>query len=67
MSLALSICVLLIPLIQAVNGVQFFSSTTLFLSSLSLIICICAAVLSAGGSASPVIVKVPFINIYASL
>ena len=53
MSLALSICVLFISLIQLVNGAQFLS-----LSS---------AYIAAASSPSPVIVIFPVTRIYASL
>ena len=58
MSLALSICVLLISLIQLINGVQFLNTTPLFLSS---------ACLAAASSPAPAIVIFPLTRIYASL
>ena len=58
MYLALSICVLLISLMQLVNGAQFFNATLLFLSS---------AHLAAALSPTPVIVIFPLTRIYASL
>ena len=58
MSLALSICVLLISLIQLVNGAQFLNITTLSLSS---------ACLAAASFPVPVIEIVPLTRIYASL
>ena len=50
MSLALSIFVLLILLMQSVNWAQSLNNTLLFLSLLSLSVSICASVLHAGGS-----------------
>ena len=58
MSLALSICVLLISLMQLVNGVQFLNATPLSLSSASL---------ASASSPAPVIVIFPLTRIYASL
>ena len=58
MSLALSICVLLISLMQLVNGAQFLNATPLSLSS---------ACLAAALSPAPVIVIFPLTRIYASL
>ena len=55
MSLALSICVLLISLIQLVNGAQFLNITTLSLSS---------ACLAAASAPAPVIVIFPLTRIY---
>ena len=50
MSLALSVCVLFISLMQLVNGAQFLNATPLFLSS---------ARLAASSAPVPVIVIVP--------
>ena len=58
MYLALSICVLLISLMQLVNGAQFFNATLLFLSF---------AHLAAALSPTPVIVIFPLTRMYASL
>ena len=58
MSLALSICLLLISLIQLVNGGQFLNATPLSLSS---------ARQAAALSPAPVIVIFPLTRIYASL
>ena len=58
MSLALSICVLLILLMQLVNGAQFLNITPLSLSS---------ARLAAALSRAQVIVIFPFTRIHASL
>ena len=58
MSLALSICVLLILLIQLINGAQFSNTTPLFLSS---------AFLAAASSPAPEIVIFPLTRIYAPL
>ena len=58
MSLALSICVLLISLIQLINGAQFLNITPLFLSS---------ACLAAASAPVPAIVFFPLTRIYASL
>ena len=58
MSLALSICVLFISLMQLVNGAQFLNATPLSLSS---------ARLAAALSAAPVIFTFPLTRIYASL
>ena len=57
MSLALSACVLLISLMQLVNGAQFLNITPL--SHLS-------ACLAAASSPAPAIVIVPLTKIYAS-
>ena len=58
MSLALSICVLFISLVQLVNGAQFLNATPLSLSS----VCLAAA-----SSPAPAIVNFPSKRIYASL
>ena len=58
MSLALPICVLLISLIQLINGAQFLNTTPLSLSS---------ACLAAAFSPAPAIVIFPVTRIYASL
>ena len=58
MSLALSICVLFISLMQLINGAQFLNATPLSLSS---------ACLAAASAPSPAIVIVPLTRIYASL
>ena len=58
MSLALSICLLLISLIQLINGAQFLNITPLFLSS---------ACLAAASFPAPAIVIFPLTRIYASL
>ena len=58
MYLALSICVLLISLMQLVNGAQFLNATPLSLSS---------ACLAAASAPAPVIVIVPLTRMYASL
>ena len=58
MSLALSICVLFISLMQLIKGAQFLNDTPLPLSSARL------ATLSAP---LPLIVTVPLTRIYASL
>ena len=57
MSLALSICVLFISLVQLVNGAQFLNAIPLSLSS----VCLAAA-----SSPAPVIVNFPSKRIYAS-
>ena len=57
MSLALSACVLLISLMQLVNGAQFLNIIPLSLSS---------AYLAAASSPAPAIVIVPLTKIYAS-
>ena len=54
MSLALSICVLLISLIQLINGAQFLNITLLFLSS---------ACLAAASFPAPAIVIFPLTRI----
>ena len=58
MSLALSVSVLFISLLQLINGVLSLNIAPLFLSS---------PCLSAGSSPAPVIVTVPLTSIYASL
>ena len=58
MSLALCISVLIISLLQVLNGAQFLNITPLFLSS---------ACLAAASSPAPVIVILPLTSIYASL
>ena len=58
MSLALSTCVLLISLMQLINGGQFLNATPLSLSS---------ACLAAASAPAPVIVFVPLTRMYASL
>ena len=58
MSLALSICVLLISLIQLINGAQFLNTTPLSLPS---------ACLAAASVPLPLIVIVPLTRIYVSL
>ena len=58
MSLALSICVLFISLIQLIKGAQFLNDTALSLSS---------AYLAAASAPLPLIVIVPLTRIYASL
>ena len=58
MPLALSICVLLISLMQLINGAQFLNATPLSLSS---------ACLVAASAHAPVKVMFPLIRIYASL
>ena len=58
MSLALSTGVLLISLMQLINGAQFLNATPLSLSS---------AYLAAASAPSPVIVIVPLTRMYASL
>ena len=60
MSSALSISILLISLMQSVDGTQFLNITPLFLLSFSIDVFICTAVLPAGGPTCPVIVVVPF-------
>ena len=57
MSLALSICVLFISLIQLVKGAQFLNTTPSSYSS---------ACLAAASSPAPVIVIVPLTKIHAS-
>ena len=70
MSLALSTCVLLISLMQLVNGAQFLNATPLSVSSVCLAANNCAAVIGLAGSGSgpafPVIVILPLTRIYAS-
>ena len=58
MSLALSTCVLLISLMQLINGAQFLNDTPLSFSS---------ACLAASSAPAPVIVIFPLTRIYASL
>ena len=58
MSLALSTCVLIISLMQLINGAQFLNAATLSLSS---------ACLVAASASAPVIVIFPLTRIYASL
>ena len=58
MSLAFPICVLLISLIQLVNGAQFLNIAPLFLSS---------ACLAAASFLAPTIVIFPLTKIYTSL
>ena len=58
MSLALSTCVLLILLMQLINGAQFLNATPSSLSS---------ACLAAASAPAPVIVIVPLTRMYASL
>ena len=58
MSLTLSICILLISLMQLIKGAQFLNATPLSLSS---------ACLSAALSPYPAIVIVPLTRTYASL
>ena len=58
MFLALSICVLLISLMQLIKGAQFLSATPLSLSP---------AYLAAASSPVPAIVIVPLTRTYASL
>ena len=58
MSLALSICVLFISLMQLIKGAQFLNATPLSLSS---------ACLAAASAPLPSIVIVPLTRIYASL
>ena len=58
MSLALSICVLFISLIQLINGAQFLNATPLSLSS---------ACLAAASAPSLAIAILPLTRIYASL
>ena len=58
MSLALSIYVLLISLMQLIKGAQFLNAAPLSLSS---------ACLAAASSHAPAIVIVPLTRIYASL
>ena len=58
MSLALSISVLFISLLQLIIGAQFLKITHLFLSSTSL---------AAASSTAPVIVILPLASIYTSL
>ena len=58
MSLALSVSVFFISLMQLVNGAQFLNATPLSLSS---------AYLAAASASSPVIVIFPLTSIYASL
>ena len=58
MSLALSICVLLISLMQLIKGAQFLNAIPLSLSSASL---------AAAAAPLPLIVILPLTRIYASL
>ena len=58
MSLALSICVLFISLMQLIKGAQFLNITPLSHSS---------ACLAASSASLPLIVIVPLTRIYASL
>ena len=58
MSLTLSTCVLLISLMQSLNGAQFLNATPLSLLS---------ACLVAASDATPAIVIFPLTRIYASL
>ena len=58
MSLALSPCVLLISLMQLINGAQLLNATPLSLSSVCLV---------AASAHAPVIVIFPLTRIYASL
>ena len=58
MSLALSTCVLLISLMQLINGARFLNATPLSLSS---------ACVAAASAPAPVIVIVPLTRMYASL
>ena len=58
MSLAFSICVLFISLIQLVNGAQFLNATPLSLSS---------ACLAAASAPAHSIVTLPLTRTYASL
>ena len=58
MSLALSTCVLLISLMQLINGAQFLNATPLSLPS---------ACLVAASAPSQIIVIVPLTRMYASL
>ena len=65
MSLALSICVLLISLIQLVNGAQFLNIT--FLLALFTAAAAAAAATAAAAAAVLLTVIVPLTRIYASL
>ena len=56
-SSALSISVLLISLLQLINGAQFLNITTLLLSS---------TCLASASSSTPVIVILPLTSMYAS-
>ena len=58
MSLALSISVLLISLLQLINGAQFLNIATLFFSS---------TCLASTSSSTPVIDILPLTSMYASL
>ena len=58
MSLALSICVLFLSLMQLIKGAQFLNDTPLSLSS---------ACLAAASAPLPIIVIVALTRIYASL
>ena len=58
MSLALSTCVILISLMQLVNGAQFLNAMALSLSS---------TCLAAASAPAPLIVIVPLTRMYASL
>ena len=50
MSLALSICVLIISFTQSVNGEQFLNINPLVFSSFRIAVSICTSVLPAGGT-----------------
>ena len=71
MSLALSISILFISLLQLINGAQFLNINPLFLSSACLAANDCVAVLDVSGfcsgPASLVIFILPLTNMYASL
>ena len=66
-SLALSISVLFISLMQPINVAQFLNATPLFLPSFCVFVYICVSVLPAGGPAFLVIVVVPFTRKHATL
>ena len=70
-SLAISISVLFISVLQLIKGAQSLNITTLFLSSACLAANNCAAVVGAAGSGSappsPVINILPLTSIYGSL
>ena len=63
----MSICVLLISLMQLINRAKFLNAISLSLLSIDLAATNCASVLPAGGPASPVITISPLTSIYALL
>ena len=67
MSLVLSICVLLISVMQLVIGTEFLNTISLFLSSVRLAVTNCVSVLPAGGLVSPLIAIFPLTSIYESI